>query len=170
MTAGRGETMRGNGRKDTWRTAEPVGLAAVMVLVLAVSYWNQRLETRVKKTRVAKAQVVELRKAVWLYHFDMGSFPGGADGLEALVRSPGDPSWRGPYLESKRLPRDPWGREYIYRDPDSGDSGARIHSAGPDRKDGTADDIGISLGEPGRRTERRGSLLAGGETMPAQRA
>jgi general secretion pathway protein G len=26
-------------------------------------------------------------------------------------------SWRGPYLNKSELPKDPWGRPYVYRSP-----------------------------------------------------
>ena len=26
-------------------------------------------------------------------------------------------SWRGPYLTKPELPKDPWGRDYVYRSP-----------------------------------------------------
>ena len=51
--------------------------------------------------------------------------------------------WRGPYLKQKKLPRDPWGRPYIYRSP--GEHGAYdIISYGADGQQGgtgTAADI-----------------------------
>jgi len=62
--------------------------------------------------------------AIAQYHLDIGSPPTTAQGLEAL-RSPqpeqGVPGgtaarWRGPYL-SRPVPKDPWGRDYVYTYP-----------------------------------------------------
>ncbi len=69
------------------------------------------------KDQIAKIQIKELEGALQLYSFDMGRYPETGEGLEALIRNPGNSdSWRGPYL-AKALPKDPWGRPYMYRSP-----------------------------------------------------
>ncbi len=69
------------------------------------------------KPESAKMQIKELEGALQLFHFDAGRYPTTAEGLDALVRNSGLASWRGPYLSHGELPRDPWGRPYIYRCP-----------------------------------------------------
>jgi general secretion pathway protein G len=69
------------------------------------------------KDQIAKIQIKELEGALQLYSFDMGRYPESGEGLEALVRNPGNmDSWKGPYL-AKELPKDPWGKPYVYRSP-----------------------------------------------------
>jgi len=69
------------------------------------------------KEQIAKIQIKELEGALQLYSFDMGRYPETSEGLEALIRNPGNSdSWKGPYL-AKELPKDPWGRPYVYRSP-----------------------------------------------------
>ena len=91
------------------------------------------------KDQIAKIQIKEIEGALQLYSFDMGRFPTSSEGLEALVRNPGNESWKGPYL-SKELPKDPWGRPYSYRCPGMhGDYD--LFSFGADGTDGGDDDI-----------------------------
>ncbi|MDR0279555.1 MAG: type II secretion system major pseudopilin GspG [Paucimonas sp.] len=69
------------------------------------------------EAKVAKAQIEGLAKALDLYRLEVGHYPSTEQGLQALVTAPGDESrWTGPYLQ-KQLPQDPWGRNYLYRQP-----------------------------------------------------
>jgi len=92
------------------------------------------------KERVAKIQILELQAALQLFSFDLGRYPMGDEGLEALLRNPGSmDTWRGPYL-SKPIPRDPWGETYAYRCPGlHGDYD--LSSFGADGSEGSEDDI-----------------------------
>lgn len=87
------------------------------------------------KQEIAKIQIKELEGSLQLFSFDVGRFPTSSEGLEALVRNPGNmESWRGPYL-TKAVPKDPWGKEYVYRCPGShGDFD--LFSYGPDGIEG----------------------------------
>lgn len=92
------------------------------------------------KDQITKIQIKELEGALQLFAFDMGRNPSTAEGLESLVRNPGDnDSWKGPYL-AKALPQDPWGRNYMYRCPgNNGDYD--LFSLGADGTEGNEDDI-----------------------------
>lgn len=78
------------------------------------------------------------------YKIQMGSYPTTEEGLQALITPPANRAerWKGPYLESKSIPTDPWGNPYQYRYP-----GTRnpekfdVWSWGPDGRE-SADDIG----------------------------
>jgi hypothetical protein len=67
------------------------------------------------------------------------------EGLAALITAPPGTSgrWCGPYLKRDTAPNDPWGQTYVYRSPASGPR--RLLSLGFDRKEGTADDIVVTL-------------------------
>lgn len=81
------------------------------------------------------------------YRIDMGDYPSTEEGLQALLTAPqnsGD-RWKGPYLDLKgnKLPVDPWGEPYAYRYPGVKNKGGfDIYSKGPDKTEGTPDDIG----------------------------
>ncbi len=69
------------------------------------------------KPQIAKIHIKELEGALQLFRYDTGRYPTTTEGLDALVRNPGLASWRGPYLSKGELPKDPWGRPYVYRYP-----------------------------------------------------
>lgn len=70
------------------------------------------------RTDTAKLQIENLGQALELYKLDNGNYPTTSQGLGALVTAPsGTPTWRGPYLTKSELPKDPWGRDYVYRSP-----------------------------------------------------
>ncbi|MGH7308494.1 MAG: type II secretion system major pseudopilin GspG [Candidatus Rokuibacteriota bacterium] len=91
-------------------------LVVIIVLGLLVGLVGPRLFGRVgqSKTAAARAQVELLGAALDQYRLDAGRYPDTAQGLDALQRNPGVPSWNGPYLR-KDVPRDPWGNPYKYR-------------------------------------------------------
>jgi general secretion pathway protein G len=70
------------------------------------------------KVKAAKIQIESLASAIDLYSLDVGQIPSSAEGLDALVQRPGSaPAWNGPYLRGTVVPKDPWGRPYLYRSP-----------------------------------------------------
>lgn len=59
-----------------------------------------------------------IKTALDRFAVDCGRFPTTAEGLQALVTCPTNIShkfWSGPYLDD--IPKDPWGRAYIYSCP-----------------------------------------------------
>ena len=66
------------------------------------------------KSKAALVQISDLGAALDMYKLDMGNYPAG---LEALVTSPGDSRWNGPYLKKNKIPKDPWGNDYQYSFP-----------------------------------------------------
>ena len=81
------------------------------------------------------------------YRLDLGDYPSTTEGLSALVSPPANRAdrWRGPYLDAPggKLPVDPWGEPYRYRYPGTKNKGGYdVYSTGPDKADGTEDDIG----------------------------
>ena len=62
------------------------------------------------KVDTAKLQINNLSAALDLFRLDTGNFPTTQQGLQALiVNNERMPGWKGPYLDSKELPKDPWG-------------------------------------------------------------
>jgi general secretion pathway protein G len=93
-----------------------IGLLAGLV---APRYFEQ---VRKSNTKVARAQIDSLEKALDQYRLDVGSYPATEQGLAALnTRPQGVDKWAGPYLK-KAVPADPWGGPYLYKFPgDHGD-------------------------------------------------
>jgi general secretion pathway protein G len=115
----------------------------VIIGVLAALIVPNVLE-RADDARVtaARTDVNNLMQALKLYRLDNQRYPSAEQGLQALVAKPTvgaiPANWK-PYLD--KLPNDPWGNAYQYKYP-----GAHgkfdVWSFGPDKQDGTEDDIG----------------------------
>ena len=70
------------------------------------------------KSKTARVQLEELSAALDIYRLDTGNYPRNEQGLAALVkRVDGLENWNGPYLKKPKLPKDPWGADYVYRYP-----------------------------------------------------
>lgn len=70
------------------------------------------------KVEVAKAQLGDISAGLDLFKLDVGRYPNSKEGLEVLITAPDDlMGWNGPYLRKKKLPLDPWSRDYIYTFP-----------------------------------------------------
>jgi general secretion pathway protein G len=94
-------------------------LVVMVILGLLAGYVAPKYFAQVGKseTKTARAQIESLDKAIDMYQLDTGHYPSSEQGLDALMTKPQDePKWSGPYLK-KAVPRDPWGRQYIYKFP-----------------------------------------------------
>ncbi len=95
-------------------------LLVVMVIIgLLASYVGPRYFAQVGKSEIktARAQIDALEKALDQYRLDVGHYPAGDQGLTALITRPADEArWDGPYLK-KKIPLDPWGNPYVYKQP-----------------------------------------------------
>lgn len=74
------------------------------------------------KTQAARTQISLLSSALQQYRLDVGNYPSPDEGLEALVRAPGNlkrpERYRtGGYLDKPSLPVDPWDNAYVYNIP-----------------------------------------------------
>jgi len=91
-----------------------VGITAILGLLLFPPKLTNHLSPG--KSQIAKIQIKELEGALQLFRFDTSRYPTTNEGLTALIHNPGNlKSWKGPYLNHSELPRDPWGRPFIYR-------------------------------------------------------
>jgi general secretion pathway protein G len=94
-------------------------LVVIVIIGLLASLVAPRYFEQVGKsnTKVAKAQIDALEKALDQYRLDIGTYPNTEQGLAALnVKPQGVEKWAGPYLK-KDLPNDPWGHPYLYKAP-----------------------------------------------------
>ncbi len=117
-------------------------LMVVMVIIgMLAAYVAPRYFAQVGKseTKLARAQIDAIEKALDQYRADTGHYPSTEQGLVALVTRPGnEPKWAGPYMK-REVPADPWGRPYIYKQP--GEHGELdISSLGSDGRPGGSGD------------------------------
>jgi type II secretion system protein G len=85
---------------------------------------------------LAMQDLERIRTSLELYKVSCYRYPSEKEGLRALVEDPGTITWDGPYLTTMRP--DPWGELYRYY---LNDDEVELYSLGPDKKEGTADDI-----------------------------
>ncbi|MEO6994896.1 MAG: type II secretion system major pseudopilin GspG [Lacunisphaera sp.] len=96
------------------------------------------------QSKIASSMVNDTYKTSFVrYKIDMGDYPSTADGLNALIVAPGSAGdhWHGPYAD--KIVPDPWNEPYQYRYPGTHNKGSYdLYSKGPDKVEGTSDDIG----------------------------
>ena len=90
-----------------------IGLLATIVVVNVLPSQDRAM------TQKAKADLAVMEQAVEMYRLSMMTYPSSGEGLQALVVPPAttDASryQSGGYI--KKLPKDPWGRDYKYELP-----------------------------------------------------
>ena len=98
------------------------------------------------KVQKARSDIALIETGLDMYALDLGGYPSEQDGLDALKVEPSGLS-NGQYRQGgyvKKLPPDPWGNDYQYRNP--GENGSiDIFSLGADGEAGGEDqnaDIG----------------------------
>ena len=99
-------------------------MVVVVILGLLVAIVGPRLigQSEKAKRTSTRVQMESLETALKLYKLDNGFYPTTEQGLQALVEAPAvgrlPKKWReGGYLEKHKLPKDPWGNDYVYLSP-----------------------------------------------------
>lgn len=144
MTANDNPSNRTNPRGDQGFTLVEMLLVLVILSTLAAIVYPNLAHHGLRARRTAaKVQIKAFRTALSAFELDNDHFPKGRDGLLELIRRPAEAkNWHGPYLDGG-IPKDPWGRDYIYESPGKHNTEAYdIASTGPDGVLGTDDDIG----------------------------
>ncbi len=99
-------------------------MVVIVILALLAALVGPKLIGRSDDARIAdaKVQIRNIETALKLYKLDSSVFPTTEQGLAALITKPAAgviPKNYKPegYLESRKLPKDPWGNDYIYLSP-----------------------------------------------------
>lgn len=126
-------------------------MLVVVIIGILAAVIGPKLTGRTKGARVAttKQSINALGTALGLFEMHAGRFPTTDEGLDALLEKPADLNdneWDGPYVNE--WPKDPFGEEFIYRSPGELTEDYDLISKGPDKREGTEDDI---TNEPARR-------------------
>ena len=95
-------------------------MVVVVILGILAALVVPKIISRPDEARVVKAKqdVMSIQSALDLYKLDNGTYPTTDQGIAALVQRPTGGStpnnWQS-YLKS--IPKDPWGRDYLYLNP-----------------------------------------------------
>ncbi len=99
-------------------------MVVVIILGILAGAIVPRYMDKADKAKTVKAQVdiAAIETSLKLYKLDNGFYPTTEQGLEALIEQPStDPvpkNWNeNGYFEKRKMPRDPWGNEYMYLCP-----------------------------------------------------
>lgn len=114
------------GRTQKMPNVRGFTLIELMVVLVIISVLAALVAPRLMdrpdeaRTIAARQDIATLVQALKLYHLDNMRYPTTEQGLNALISkpslSPVPPNWKaGGYLD--RLPKDPWGKPYLYLHP-----------------------------------------------------
>jgi general secretion pathway protein G len=99
-------------------------MVVIIILGILAMYVAPKLMGRPEEAKQVRARmdIAALETALKLYKLDNGVYPGTEQGLTALVQRPESgvvpKKWRqGGYLEKGKVPKDPWGNDYVYLAP-----------------------------------------------------
>jgi general secretion pathway protein G len=89
------------------------------------------------KQKLVCVQMKSLKDALDSFKIEEGNYPLTEEGLKALIKNPNPQKYKNypkdGFLGSKKLPKDPWGGDYIYVNQNGN---IDIISLGADRKEG----------------------------------
>lgn len=116
-------------------------MVVVVILAILGTFAVTNIIDNPDRARVTKAEhdIRTLESALEMYKLDNYNYPSTEQGLKALVEQPsGSPeprNWKaGGYM--KKLPKDPWGNDYIYMGPQDAGGRIQIVSLGADGQTG----------------------------------
>ena len=99
-------------------------MVVIIILGILAMYVAPKIMSRPGEARQVKARldIQNLENALKLYKLDNGIYPTTEQGLLALVEQPETGTipkkWKsGGYLEKGKVPKDPWGNEFVYLSP-----------------------------------------------------
>jgi general secretion pathway protein G len=150
--------MKQSSRRSAGFTLIEVLLVIAILLVLGtvsvVGYTKIRTKANKDAATILVRSTVDAFKR---YQIQMGNVPDTETGFQGLITKPEDEkeaeSWAGPYLDPPKVPVDPWRNElkyeYFGESEDTSRPAFRVWSLGPDKQDGTEDDISSWTEESG---------------------
>lgn len=114
--------------KQTLRNRRGFTLVEIMIVMLILAglaalvlpkIMGRSDEAKITDTKV---QIRNLESALKFYKLDNGVYPTTEQGLQALIEKPATghipKNYReGGYVESKKLPQDPWKNDFVYISP-----------------------------------------------------
>ena len=99
-------------------------MVVIVILGILAGLIVPRIMGRPEEAKQLKAKLTigSLETSLRLFKLDTGAYPTTEQGLAALTTAPDTgnttSSWReGGYIEKGKVPKDPWGGDYIYLSP-----------------------------------------------------
>ena len=117
-------------------------VVTIIAVLMGTAIYKLSGNIEYAKHQAVATDIQSIGTQLKLYESMNGYFPTTEQGLQALVTQPqNDPRPTRWYQLFKEMPKDPWGSDYLYRDPGlKNPGGYDLYSAGPDRQADTSDD------------------------------
>jgi general secretion pathway protein G len=144
------EALRGS-RSPSRRAAgftilELMIVLAILIAIMGIVLVNVMGQKGKADVRIAQAQIKAFEGMLNSFKVDLNRWPTDEEGIpalwskDALMEDSDKEKWGGPYTTEPK-PNDEWGSPWIYRAPSEPTGKPFIASAGPDKEEGTEDDI-----------------------------
>ena len=97
-------------RSQAFTLVELLLVLVILGILAAIVIPKFSGRTEQAKEQAAVTQIATFRTALDAFEVDNGYYPKGKNGLDDLIIKPRDAqNWRGPYLQTDKIPLDPWG-------------------------------------------------------------
>jgi general secretion pathway protein G len=113
-------------------------LAVIIIIGLLGAFIGPRIfgQGDAASANIARTDMGQIAQSLDLFKLEIGRYPSQQEGLEALLKNPGNiPNWNGPYLRRDNI-QDPWKNDYKYTTPGPNNTPFEVKSLGADRKEG----------------------------------
>ena len=131
-------------RNDAFTLLEIMLVVAIIGLLMGAAFMMIGNKFGYAQDQVVRADIQTFSSNLKQYEMMNGRMPTTEQGLQALVAQPQtDPKPTRWYQMMERLPKDPWGNDYVYLNPGKHNPQSfDIYTKGKDGIEGTADDRG----------------------------
>ena len=123
-----------------------IAILAVLAAFVMPQFMGVADQANIDAAKIQISRSGPISQALQMYRLGVQGYPTTDEGLRALSQKPDSldesQKWRGPSIEDPNTLTDPWGKnEYQYRSPGEYNEDYDLWSMGPDKEDGTEDDI-----------------------------
>ena len=135
--------MRDRKRKG-FTLIEVLIVVAIIVMLAAGAAVGYRAVYKSAQIDTTKTRIKELESAIEIFHTKLHRYPSADKKLDELITPPEDEKEAANWVKLlDKIPVDAWDKELQYELIDGGENGPtfRVYSYGPDRIEGTDDDI-----------------------------
>jgi len=104
--------------KKAFSLIEVMIVIVILGLIASLVVPNLMGQSERAKEKLVCIQMKSLKDSLDSFKLDEGSYPTTLEGLNALIKNPNPAKYKNypqkGYLSSKKVPKDPWGHDYIY--------------------------------------------------------